>query len=341
MTVRGPIRLCYECGQSSRRAPLIACDYCPLYFHQDCLDPPLTTLPSGRWMCPNHPNHFVDQNLLQSCSASERLKLWDEFATQRIDQQAVKLEFIRKARCANPRFRMKVKLEDRLKVKVPALVKFYYDNPPSVESVTHNRMRAVIRNKSDESNCNSSDLEDEQVTSNNNLTTRLDNNKEPVIKDESDCVEMSEAIDEKVSDAHMPEKVRNSRRRSDSCDSNFECDSREGIQLLSRKVLEVLAEQRIEQLLNPEFECYNSVDCKSRVRAAVFSLTAKPLPPAFMVKNTLTIGTGPNSDLVLSDYGRCDFISSKHAIIFYDEVITNFMYFFLAIFFFNCFLLKF
>jgi len=40
-------------------APLIQCDYCPLLFHMDCLDPPLTTLPAGKWMCPNHVEHLV------------------------------------------------------------------------------------------------------------------------------------------------------------------------------------------------------------------------------------------------------------------------------------------
>lgn len=243
-------------------------------------------------MCPNHPNHFVDQNLLQSCSASERLKLWDEFATQRIDQQAVKLEFIRKARCANPRFRMKVKLEDSAKVKVPALIKFYYANPPSIESVTHSRTPAIVYKKSSDS-------------SNNNVTTRLDNNEESVINENS--VEMK--------DDHPQEEMKSSQ-------TDY-CEAKDGVQLLSRSVLEVLAEQRIEEILNPDFRDYNSVDCKARVRAAVFSLTSKPLPAAFMVKNTLTIGTGPNSDLVLSNYGGCDFVSSKHAIIFYDEVISR------------------
>ncbi|PSN43758.1 hypothetical protein C0J52_06410 [Blattella germanica] len=54
-----PVKVCFECRKSCRKAPLIACDYCPLLFHQDCLDPPLTSLPAGRWMCPNHPEQFL------------------------------------------------------------------------------------------------------------------------------------------------------------------------------------------------------------------------------------------------------------------------------------------
>ncbi len=45
--------------RSCRVAPLVACDYCPLLFHMDCLDPPMTSMPSGRWMCPNHLEHEV------------------------------------------------------------------------------------------------------------------------------------------------------------------------------------------------------------------------------------------------------------------------------------------
>lgn len=45
--------------RSCRVAPLIQCDYCPLLFHMDCLEPPLTAMPLGRWMCPNHIEHVV------------------------------------------------------------------------------------------------------------------------------------------------------------------------------------------------------------------------------------------------------------------------------------------
>ena len=138
-----PARLCYECRRSCRKAPLIACDYCPLYFHQDCLDPPLTAFPIGRWMCPNHPNHFIDQHLLTSCRVTERIKLWDKYANQRIDQHAVKLDFLRKARAANPLFRTKVKLEGRPRIKVPCSIKFHYENPPHLDPV-HSYQNSLI-----------------------------------------------------------------------------------------------------------------------------------------------------------------------------------------------------
>jgi hypothetical protein len=53
------LTLCFVSYRSCRKAPLVACDYCPLLFHQDCLDPPLTSLPTGRWMCPNHAEQYL------------------------------------------------------------------------------------------------------------------------------------------------------------------------------------------------------------------------------------------------------------------------------------------
>lgn len=54
-----PAKKCSECSKSCRVAPLISCDFCELFYHLDCLDPPLTSPPSGRWMCPQHVEHFV------------------------------------------------------------------------------------------------------------------------------------------------------------------------------------------------------------------------------------------------------------------------------------------
>lgn len=53
------IKVCLSLCRSCRVAPLIQCDYCPLLFHMDCLEPPLTAMPLGRWMCPNHIEHVV------------------------------------------------------------------------------------------------------------------------------------------------------------------------------------------------------------------------------------------------------------------------------------------
>ncbi|KAI9569108.1 hypothetical protein HD554DRAFT_2095314 [Boletus coccyginus] len=42
---------------------ILSCDYCNLHFHLDCLDPPLTSMPSfgKKWMCPNHADQVLQR----------------------------------------------------------------------------------------------------------------------------------------------------------------------------------------------------------------------------------------------------------------------------------------
>ncbi|CAL1260887.1 unnamed protein product [Larinioides sclopetarius] len=124
-----PAKLCYQCKKSCRKAPLIQCDYCPLLFHTDCLEPPLTSLPTGRWMCPNHAEHLVDQKLLTSVSLSERVKLWDKFSGP-ISQDSIKLHFLNKVNKRHPPFRRKVKLPPRKSIVVPKPITQQYSCPP-------------------------------------------------------------------------------------------------------------------------------------------------------------------------------------------------------------------
>ncbi|XP_017764229.1 PREDICTED: PHD finger protein 12 isoform X2 [Eufriesea mexicana] len=319
-----PARLCFECGRSCRKAPLIACDYCPLYFHQDCLDPPLTAFPIGRWMCPNHPNHFIDQNLLTSCRVTERIKLWDKYANQRIDQHAVKLDFLRKARAANPLFRTKVKLEGRTRVKVPCSVKYHYEHPPELDPIQfyHDAVvRPVIKN-----------IKTQDVENNDNKPPKMENTEvqklEESMEIDKEIDENNEIKEESNQEEKHEEKVEQKDVTESKCtDDNsieyyaerFGYDIKEGIQLLERPVLEALALQRLEQILDPDGENFDTINCQMTARAALFSLNHKPKPPAFMIHKTLTIGSGPNCDLILSNYGNCSFTSSKHAIIFFDE----------------------
>ncbi|KAJ8656796.1 hypothetical protein O0I10_007392 [Lichtheimia ornata] len=53
---------CFRCRKTaSRNKRIVSCDYCPLHWHMDCLDPPMTSLPNPtrKWMCPNHADHLV------------------------------------------------------------------------------------------------------------------------------------------------------------------------------------------------------------------------------------------------------------------------------------------
>ncbi|KAJ0172882.1 hypothetical protein K1T71_011058 [Dendrolimus kikuchii] len=142
-----PAKLCYVCQGTCKQAPLLQCDYCPLLFHQDCLDPPLTALPTGRWMCPNHVEQYIDWKLVNSISATERVALWEKFSGP-VDQHAIKLDFIRRARNPAPRFRIKVPVGVRGRVVVPDMVRYHYQNPPPLlpSRREHLRCRNVLKN---------------------------------------------------------------------------------------------------------------------------------------------------------------------------------------------------
>ena len=124
-----PVKLCFQCGRSCRKAPLIQCDYCPLLFHPDCLNPPLTALPVSRWMCPNHVEPILEEKMLYSVSLSERVKLWDTY-TGKLNSETVKLDFLKKVSRKNPPFRIKEQLPEKPRVRVPQSVKTMYRNPP-------------------------------------------------------------------------------------------------------------------------------------------------------------------------------------------------------------------
>lgn len=41
--------LCPVCGDGGE---LLCCDTCPKGFHLQCIDPPISSVPRGRWLCP-------------------------------------------------------------------------------------------------------------------------------------------------------------------------------------------------------------------------------------------------------------------------------------------------
>lgn len=48
-------RNCIVCGkkQANSGTKLVLCDLCPRAYHLDCLQPPITKIPRGKWYCLN------------------------------------------------------------------------------------------------------------------------------------------------------------------------------------------------------------------------------------------------------------------------------------------------
>lgn len=74
------------------------------------------------WMCPNHLENFLDQNLVKSSRLSERVNLWKEYTFSRAQLNSIKGEFIRK--CS--RNGMKQAQPDVKRCQIPESVKNAY-----------------------------------------------------------------------------------------------------------------------------------------------------------------------------------------------------------------------
>lgn len=71
--------------------------------------------------------------MVSSISATERMKIWDQYGTAPVvDHEAIKLQFFRKVHSKNPPFRIKLKPKPRDEVEVPEVVRYHYENPPSL-----------------------------------------------------------------------------------------------------------------------------------------------------------------------------------------------------------------
>lgn len=77
---KGDVVLCYRCkGSAAPVGPgtaqglslgrkIVTCDYCPLSWHLDCLEPPAAIMPTSqrKWMCPNHATQVMVSNPISS-----------------------------------------------------------------------------------------------------------------------------------------------------------------------------------------------------------------------------------------------------------------------------------
>lgn len=121
-----PVKVCFICSRSCRVAPLVQCDYCPLLFHMDCLDPPLTAMPTGRWMCPNHIEHVVLNQ--KNMTLSNRCQVFDRFQDT-ISQHVVKVDFLNRIHKKYPPNRRLLQSVKKKTLKVPEAIKSQYRSP--------------------------------------------------------------------------------------------------------------------------------------------------------------------------------------------------------------------
>jgi len=395
---RGQVTKCHVCVKSSRVGSLVKCDYCPLSFHLDCLDPPLSEIPRDVWMCPNHVEQFLDNKFLSSTSITERVQLWDKYAKQPIDTNAVKLQFMKRCQRKKKMFGKKVKTSAAHKVVVPNYVVSQYKKPPSLlPGPAYDKwVNPTERRKLQNQDCNAdrdqeSEEEMEWVSGLVSLQTsilkeKFDKEMEIKQKDQkmrkrqADETEdkMSEALSEieneigeastvtksgsevgtekniktsdlkdrlgeisvKVEDdmngtnnGNSPASTLSSyslspRHTNDlSSHSNLATQlaeylaehSNHNISDMDPVVVQYLAHRQLQTLL-PTPKVNTDV---VQARACLTPLHSRR-QPALMQYRSLSIGVGGGVGLDLEKYGHCNCLSEKHAVIFYDELSSQY-----------------
>ncbi|KAL3992413.1 leukemia inhibitory factor receptor [Sarotherodon galilaeus] len=343
-----PVKICFSCNRSCRLAPLIQCDYCPLLFHMDCLDPPLTALPAGKWMCPNHVEHLVLNQ--RSLSLSSRCQLFDQFQ-DRMSQHAVKLDFLRRVHRQNAPNRRTTHQRNKKTIKVPDAIKSQYQNPPPMLLPAGVRQLELV--------C--SGIPDHQPTK--HFTTEAEQQewlqdvialqcsimRHLSIKQKASSTEwdFEKQIHNQAAPALMDSLLPNtlsSITNLSSCmkdgkeeDGAVVClcfCARIELDKLDAEMIKLLANQRIQQLFAPKVPStqpppttsttpktsppHPNSQKKVQARAVFYPLTGRGAAVS-MCYRTLHIGSGADMDVCLTNYGHCNYISGKHACIFYDE----------------------
>uniref|UniRef100_A0AAQ4RTI9 PHD finger protein 12 n=1 Tax=Gasterosteus aculeatus aculeatus TaxID=481459 RepID=A0AAQ4RTI9_GASAC len=372
-----PVKVCFSCNRSCRLAPLIQCDYCPLLFHMDCLNPPLTALPAGKWMCPNHIEHLVLNQ--RSLSLSSRCQLFDHFQ-DRMSQHAVKLDFLRRVHRQNAPNRRTIHHLNKKTIKVPDAIKSQYQNPPLMLTPAGVRQLELVcsgvpdhqPSKHPTSEAEQQEwLQDvialqcsimrhlsikQKAVSSMTALTPNDPQGGPLSRDMlselgvckcntppcQNCRKSNGPLAEECQPPKANGPV-DCNRASDSC-RQAELQHRlkpttippvsalasglvnhiaaETLDKLDAEMIKLLAWQRIQQLFPPKGSTTPPPPATSQkkvqARAVFYPLTVKA-DAVNMCYRTLYIGSGADMDVCLANYGRCNYVSGKHACIFYDE----------------------
>ena len=122
-------------NRNGKEGQLARCDFCALKYHLSCLNPPLCSMPprDRLWMCPNHVENFLDQNILTTSRLSERIKLWNKYSFSKTNLDSVKIDFINKCNQLRENKSSQNEIENGNNIKsrvyrcsVPDVVKFSY-----------------------------------------------------------------------------------------------------------------------------------------------------------------------------------------------------------------------
>lgn len=330
---------CAICSKSSRGVPSVSCDFCPMVYHLDCLDPPLCEIPTDRWMCPSHVEQIIDSKLVTSTRLSERMALWQKYARNQVNVEAVRLEFFRKVRSGKLFQRgrsLKAQRPENMRIKVPQFIKNAYKNPTAGFPLEHAETLTQPKRPKDLS-------QDEEEWLKGVIALQTS-----IAQDQMEEIEKPLTAKKKVKrkkakkEPKEPSEKGDDAEQSDSTDSEYEVDfdvedgitvqaqeeitkylsSRKGqsVTKLNREIRDFLASKKINEIFAKD----PSKELNIKARAALVPLDLKKRSACPLTFRTFKIGLGSKVDLDLSTYGPCNCISELHATIFFDQYSRTF-----------------
>lgn len=297
-------KFCFTCRKSDRIGILIGCDFCPSFFHMDCLDPPLTSLPPShlRWCCPLHPQPLLEEKLLHQPLLSRRIALWNN-CTSKLDSLSVKLDFISKVKSGKFKPETSSPYPASHKIRIPDSIKAMYqrENRPKIGSDQPTELYCIC------STNETPEVDKTIVTVKSEITMETTDYKSKQLSTSPTSASSNET-NHQVS-PNQTNLVDTSSDHSSTATSTTTTTNQQAKRGHSVKKI-WLGDVRARAVLCPVF------------LKPSFTNSA---PSAFaMCYRSFTIGTNFDCDVNLTNYGNCNYISPKHASIFYDEITAKY-----------------
>jgi len=316
---------CAVCGKTSRGVPSVSCDFCPLVYHLDCLDPPLCEIPTDRWMCPNHVEQFIDSKLVKSTRLSERMDLWKKYARNPINVETVRLEFFRKVRSGKlfqKSRTLKAQRPENYRMKVPQFIKNSYKKrnltgfPVEHSEILLKKRRISGRNLEEDEEewikglvaLQSSLAEDKMVNMTAIKSKKLIRKPMKMVADHDDSTDSECELDYDITDEISVEAQEQIAKY---------LTEKHGQQItnLKPKIRDFLAAKKLNDIFNKD----PAKDLNVRARAVLIPLDMKKRTSCPLTFRTFKVGQGCSVDLDLASYGYCQYVSQFHASIFFDQ----------------------
>lgn len=286
-------------------------------------------------MCPNHVEQILEQKLLTSASLSERVKLWNNYTE--IHGETVKLNFIKKVSRRTAPYRVKISTVPKNLVRVPESVKAMYKRPidliPNHNVISADRMIDCDNQSNETKSIRASEQEQQEwLSSLIEFQSEVQEYLKKSNVNETNCdqIEKQDQLNEflnlnqdqikLLAWEKYKEKINNQKsvEQSNQLNNSINDSITNYISLPNDNSLTYFS--KANTVRRKEDDSINNQNVRARICPIIIENNLIKGLSVPMIKNSFTIGCDSSMDLNLVNYGHCNYLSGKHALIFYDEV---------------------